>query len=71
MKPEFTAAMHDFVDRSVVEIEATLLVGAVGTFPDLPRDQQFALMATILAIVIDRLELPLSALVLVDEDATT
>jgi hypothetical protein len=60
--PEYTDAMHAFVNETVIEIEATLMVGTVAKFPDLPGDEQLGLMATILSFVVERLGIPLAAL---------
>ena len=66
--PEYTDAMHAFVNQTVKEIEATLLVGTAAKFPDLPHAERLGLMATVLSFVVERLGLPLAALVeVIDE----
>jgi hypothetical protein len=65
--PKYTDAMHSFVNETVIEIEATLMVGTVAKFPDLPREEQLGLMAVILSFVVERLGIPLAALEIVDE----
>ena len=65
--PEYTDAMHGFVNQTVIEIEATLMVGTVAKFPDLPQAEQLGLMAVILSFVVERLGIPLAALEIEDE----
>jgi hypothetical protein len=60
--PEYTDAMHDFVNKTVIEIQATLMVGTVAKFPDISQDEQVGIMAVILSFVIERLGIPLDAL---------